>query len=152
LAIEMRSPRTQCQRRFVDPARYLQEYSLHPDGQALALTIRGKLFTMANWEGAVLQHGERDGVRYRLAEFLNDGKRLVTVADSDGEEGLEIHFRDGSRESIRLRGKDIGRASGIAVSPKEDKVVLRNHRHELLLVDLEKPSLKLLDRSPYEPI
>ncbi|MDX9976169.1 MAG: peptidase, partial [FCB group bacterium] len=150
--VDLRSPRTQRQRRFVDPSRFFQEYSLHPDGQALSIVVRGKLFTMANWEGAVLQHGVRDGVRYRLPEWLNDGQRIVAVADTDGEEALEIHARDGITPPERLSSLDIGRALGLAVSPTEDRLILWNHRHELLLVDLEEQSLRLIDTSPYERI
>lgn len=150
--VDLRSPRTQRQRKFVDPSRYFQEYNLHPDGHAVSLTIRGKLFTMANWEGAVLQHGERDGVRYRLPEWLNDGVRLVAVADTDGEEALEIHWRNGIEPPVRLGHLDVGRVLGLAVSPKEDKLAVWNHRHELLLVDLQEQTQRVLDSSPYERV
>jgi tricorn protease len=150
--VEFRSPRVQRQRKFVDAGRYLNEFGVHPDGHALALTVRGKLFTMANWEGAVLQHGVTDGVRYRLSEWLNDGKRLVTVSDTDGEEAVEVHTRDGSAEPIRFDGLDIGRPTGMAVSPKADQITLTNHRYELLVVDLETRTRRLLDSSAYERI
>ncbi|RKU28572.1 peptidase, partial [Candidatus Poribacteria bacterium] len=86
--VEFRSPRIQRQRKFVNASAYLQEFDPAPDGHALAVTVRGKPFTMANWEGAVLQHGERDGARYRFTQWLNDGKRLVTISDAAGEEAL----------------------------------------------------------------
>lgn len=152
VAVDFRSPCPQRQRKFVEPSRYFQEFSLHPDGHAAALTIRGKLFSMANWEGAVLQHGARDGVRYRLTEWLNDGRRLVTVADTDGEEAIEVHGRDGLTPPVRLSGLDIGRAVALSVSPKEDKLLVRNHRHELLLIDLENQSLRVLDKSMYDAV
>ncbi len=57
----------------------------------MAVIARGKPFTMANWEGAVVQHGQADGVRYRLADWLNDSKRLVMGGDAPGEEMLEVH-------------------------------------------------------------
>ena len=104
--VEFRSPRVQRQRKFVSASRYLREYALTPDGHALALAVRGKPFTMANWEGAVLQHGERSGTRYRFTQWLNDGKRLITLSDADGEEVLEIHTRDGSADVIRLDALD----------------------------------------------
>jgi tricorn protease len=145
--VDLRSPRVQRQRKFVDASKYLKGVDLHPDGHALAMTVRGKLFSMANWEGAVRQHGERDGVRYRLSCWLRDGKRLVTVSDADGEERLEVHWVDGSKPSIRLNRLDIGRATSIDVSPKKDQIVLTNHRCELLLVDLARRSMKKLDTS-----
>ncbi|MEW6750679.1 MAG: PDZ domain-containing protein [Candidatus Latescibacterota bacterium] len=150
--VDFRSPRTQRQRRFVSPGSYLGEVAAHPDGHALALTVRGKPFTMANWEGAVLQHGERDGVRYRLTDWLNDGKRLVTVSDAGGEEALEIRTRDGSQPVVRLEGLDIGRPEALDVSPTGDQVALSNHRFELLLVDPKTGELRRLDRSEHGDI
>jgi len=65
LEVELPSIRTQRNRKFVHAMSNLDGYSLHPQGYATALTTRGKAFTMGNWEGPVLQHGEPDGVRYR---------------------------------------------------------------------------------------
>ncbi len=130
VAVEFRSPRTQRNRKFVDTARYMLGYAIHPEGHSVAVTSRGKPFTMANWEGAVLQHGEPDGTRYRLASWLSDGKRLVMVADTNGEEALEIHHADGSKEPDCLselsvapdddseHPLDIGRPVSLAVSPR----------------------------------
>ena len=162
--VEFRSPRTQRNRKFVDTARYMMGYAIHPEGHSVAVTSRGKPFTMANWEGAVLQHGDPDGTRYRLASWLSDGKRLVMVADTNGEEALEIHHADGSAEPEHLADLsvapdddsehplDIGRPVNLAVSPENDQVVLSNHRYELILVDLPSRTMRLLDKSKHARI
>ena len=155
--VEFRSPRIQRQRKFVNASAYLQEFTLTPDGHALGITVRGKLFTMANWEGAVLQHGNRDGTRYRLTQWLNDGKRLVTLSDAEGEEALEIHTRDGSADIVRLSNLDIGHVRELSVSPptesdENDSVLLVNHRFELLHIDLETHELRTLDKGHYHSV
>ena len=155
--VEFRSPRIQKQRKFVSAMGYLREYALTPDGHALALTVRGKPFTMANWEGAVLQHGERTGTRYRFTKWLNDGKRLVTLSDAEGEEALEIHTRDGSADIVRLDALDIGHVRHLTVAPqtgddKNDRLLLINNRLELLYVDLETQEMRVLDKSHYQSI
>jgi tricorn protease len=147
IAIDFRSPRVQRRRKFVDAGQYLQGYNIHPEGHSLAMVSRGKIFSMANWEGAVVQLGEPNGVRYRLAAWLNDGKRLVVVSDASGEEVLEVHA--GDAEPDRLAGIDIGRPVALVVSPKQDQVALSNHRNELILVDLEARTAVVLDRSRY---
>jgi C-terminal processing protease CtpA/Prc len=113
-------------RKFVDAGEYLQGYDIHPEGHSVALISRGKPFTMANWEGAVVQHGELEGVRYRRAAWLNDGKRLVAVSDAPGEEVLEVHHADGSAKPERLEDLDIGRLVNLVVSSKKDQVALTN--------------------------
>ncbi len=155
--VEFRSPRIQRQRKFVSASADLQEFGPAPDGHALAVTVRGKPFTMANWEGAVLQHGERDGARYRFTQWLNDGKRLVTISDAGGEEALEIHTRDGSADIVRLDALDIGHVRELSVSPQtesdeNDTVLLVNHRFELLHIDLKTHELRTLDKGHYQSI
>ena len=152
VAIDLRSPRTQRHRRFVSPSRYLQDVSLRPDGHALALVSRGKCFTMGNWEGPALQHGAREGVRYRLAHYLHDQKHIVAVSDEDGEEALEV-YRDASGSAHRrLKGLNIGRPTGLIVSPNANEVVLRNHRFELIHVNLKSGAMRVLDKSRHSPI
>ena len=56
-------------------AAYLDHARLNPTGDALTVTTRGKAFAFFNHEGPVVQLGQRDGVRYRLADWLNDGQQ-----------------------------------------------------------------------------
>src|SRR3989440_3004191 len=126
----------------------MDSYALHPQGYATAITTRGKAFTMGNWEGPVIQHGEQDGVRYRMLEWLNDGKRLVTVSDGIGREALVVSNPEDASERT-LSEIEFGRAVSMVVSPTDDVVAITNHRNELLAVDLEASTSRVLDRSDY---
>ncbi|MFN2224551.1 MAG: peptidase, partial [Candidatus Promineifilaceae bacterium] len=146
VAVEYHSPRTQRNRKFVAADRYLDSWTIHPEGHSLAITTRGKAFTFANWEGAVSQHGRVDGPRYRLLEWLNDGQRLVGVTDAGGEESFVIISADGSAEPERLDVQNTGRPLRLVVNPKKDQVLFSNHRYELCLLDLESRQLQIIDR------
>ena len=152
IEIDYRSPRAKTKRKFVSASKYLQGYSVHPEGHSVAVTARGRTFTMAAWEGAVVQHGEPDGVRYRLAEWLADGRRLVVVSDRLGEETLEVHDASGESEPIALEDLDIGRPLSLRAAPQGNLVALTNHRHQLLLVDVEQGRLRVLDHSRFDQI
>jgi tricorn protease len=152
LDAELPSVRTQRNRKFVSAANYLDSYTLHPKGHAVALTTRGKAFSMGNWEGPVLQHGELDGVRYRKLNWLNDGKRLVAVNDATGQESLAVFNPEDASEPKTYAEIEFGRAVSLVVSPADDIVALTNHRSELITVDLEAATSRVLDRSDYGPI
>ncbi len=152
LDAELPSMRTQRNRKFVSAANYLDSYTLHPKGYAVALTTRGKAFSMGNWEGPVLQHGELDGVRYRKLNWLNDGKRLVTVNDATGQESLVVFNPEDASEPKTYAEIEFGRAVSLVVSPADDIVALTNHRSELITIDLEAATSRVLDRSDYGPI
>lgn len=143
------SIRTQRNRKFVPAGSYLDSYALHPQGYAVALTTRGKAFSMGNWEGPVLQHGELDGVRYRKLEWLNDGKRLVAINDATGGEGLIVFDPEDASEPRMFDGIEFGRVVRLAVSPVDDVVAITNHRNELLVANLDDGSARVLDRSDY---
>ncbi len=146
------SQRTQLNRKFISADYYLDTVALHPQGHALALTTRGKAFSMSNWEGAVVQHGEPDGVRYRFLEWLNDGRRLVAICDQPEREALVIFDPDKDDDPHIFTEVEFGRVVEMEVSPTDDVVAIANHRQELIVVDLTTGQSGVLDRSDYERI
>ncbi|MBD2104719.1 S41 family peptidase [Leptolyngbya sp. FACHB-261] len=152
IEIDFRSPQVQRQRKFVEAGEFLEDYTLHAEGHSTLVTSRGKSFYFGNWEGAVTPLNPTDGVRSRLTRWLNDQRRLVTIADRDGFEALEIHNPGVNLEVERLEELDLGRALSLEISPTEDKVVLSNHRQELVLVDLNTKQRQVLDASQYQRI
>ena len=146
IEIDFRSPRVQRNRKFVAADRFLRGYSLHPKGHSVALETRGKVFTMPLWEEAVHQHGEPDGVRYRLARWTGDGKAMVAMSDEDGEDAIEVSH-PGKDDARRLTGLDLGLVVDLATAPRGTLVAVANQRHELLLVDTDAGTVKRLDQS-----
>ncbi|MCW3052279.1 MAG: hypothetical protein JWN14_1449, partial [Chthonomonadales bacterium] len=148
-------PRVARQLKFADAARFIDGFDLSPQGQLLGITTRGKSFAFGNWEGAAVQQGgdnPSSPVRYRLTSWLNDGKRVVLVNDSEGVETLEIHSTTEKTAPKRFEGLDIGRPVSLLVSPTADQILLANHRNQLLLVDLVEGTLQEVDRSDFSRI
>jgi tricorn protease len=149
LEVTLPANRPQRARKFVPAGKYMDAWAPHPQGHSVALSTRGKVFGMGNWEGAVLQHGEADGPRYRLVRWLADGKRLVALHDGR-EARLVVLSADGSAPDRLLDRLDIGHVTQMRASPVGEQVLLRNHRLEIVLVDLAAETARVLDRSPYD--
>ena len=147
--VETPSSAPQLARRFIEIGDHLEHFAPSPDGMSLALISRGAAFTMPLWEEAVASHGAGSRVRYRAAEWLHDAKHFVCVSDEGGAEHLEVRDAAGEHPARKVaRGADIGRVVELAASPTADLVAISNHRHELLVVDLETERVRTIDTSP----
>src|SRR6185312_667433 len=142
-AIDVPSPRTQAARKFVDAADNLAGFAVHPAGHSLAIEARGKLFTFALWEGATRQHGVPDGVRYRYGQWLADGETLVAISDETREERLVV-FHEGE---VRTLPWDVGHVVAMRAAPAGRRIAITNHRHEVLVADLDANTYDVIDRS-----
>ena len=88
--ITLASDFDQTRERWVsDPYRYLNDWSLSPTGDRIALTARGRIFVLPTKQGRRVEVTRKHGVHYRNATFLSDGKSLVALSDESGE--LEFH-------------------------------------------------------------
>jgi tricorn protease len=157
--VELGSPRTQRQPRFVEADRYLGGYQLDRKGKRFVVDVRGKLFSFAPFDLPVLQHGTRQGTRYRLASFLGAGSDIVTVSDATGVEALEIRRHPaasgagpeaGGKPAVqRLDVADLGRVVELVPSPDGSQLAVTNHQNQLLIVSVETGEGRLLDESAF---
>ncbi|HUX79879.1 MAG TPA: peptidase, partial [Alphaproteobacteria bacterium] len=152
IEVDFVSSFSQRARKFLDAASYLSGYSLDKTGSSLAVISRGRPFSFSNWEGAVRQYGEKDGIRYKSASWLHDNKRLLIVSDREGEDRLEIHPLNPLDASKILKKMSLGRILSIKPSPTQDEVVLINHRCELFHVNLKSQKFHLIDKSSFGDI
>ncbi|NUN47975.1 MAG: PDZ domain-containing protein [Candidatus Brocadiae bacterium] len=151
IPVECRSPRPQRRPRFVEAARFVEDFALHPQGHSAVLTARGRAASMAFWEGAVQPAAETPGARHRLTQWLPDASGFVTVTDAAGDEAIEVR-EEGKPPRCVTAGTDIGRVLELAVSPAGRAAAVTNHRFELLHVDLVKGKVTRLDRSEHDRI
>ncbi|MDR3613176.1 MAG: S41 family peptidase [Candidatus Obscuribacterales bacterium] len=133
----------QTERKLVPATEWLESFAPHPDGHSIALIARGQPIVRPNWGGHSTQHGTGNRSRYRLIDWMPDGKRFVVVNDAAGHERLEVHFADQSKQPVIVSTQDLGRFGELTASNK--LVAVTNHRNELFVIDLETHTAKLID-------
>jgi tricorn protease len=86
LPIRLASDFDQLRERWVKaPMEYLTSVHLHPQGDSVVLTARGRVFVAPAVQGRLVQVSRAPGVRYRDVVFMPDGKRLLGLSDASGE-------------------------------------------------------------------
>ncbi len=144
--------RAQTHRRFESASEFLEDYAPSPDGARIALTSRGKSFAMGCWDGPVYEQSAVDGVRYRLARFIDEATRMIVASDAGGEDHLEIVHVDNSEPPKVVPVEDLGRPMEIKISPATEEAAVVNHRNELVFVDLKNHTSHVIDQDKYHPI
>jgi tricorn protease len=139
LEIEYASPRTQRNRKFADSARHLEDFELDSTGKRLALSARGRAFTLGCFDGPAIQQGLEDA-RYSFPRWLGDGKRLLAyrALPAHASASLEILDAEGLREPAAVPCDEarLGRPHAIQASPDGKFAAIANHRNELIVVEL----------------
>ncbi len=86
IPITLASDFDQLRERWVDdPGSYISSTHLHPKGESIVITARGRVFVAPVGRGRLVQASVKAGVRYRDVTFLPDGERLVGLSDETGE-------------------------------------------------------------------
>ena len=147
LDVRLAGTRAQLARKFVASGKFMDSWASAPQGQAVAVTTRGKAYSFGNWEGAVRQHGDAGATRYRLIQWMADGKRLAAVADTGTEPRLAVVTADGSAPDRVYGDLDIGHVVELRTAPVGNSVALVNHRNEVLIVDTATGQIRTIDRS-----
>lgn len=152
LAVSMASSRAQRGRRHVPAAEYLDDFRLSPDGSRLAVTARGAVFTMAHWSGAARRLGRPEGIRYRLASWLSDGRRLAAVAaDESPDEWLVLLDAETGTETDMPVG-DVGIVTELAAAPRAALLAFATNRQRLYVADADTGLVRMVDRAEHDRI
>jgi len=84
--ITLASDFDQLRENWVDnPMQYLTSAHIHPEGESVVLTSRGRVFVAPAKQGRLVRASRTPGVRYRDVVFMPDGETLVGLSDETGE-------------------------------------------------------------------
>ncbi len=84
--IQLSSDLDQLREKWVDdPQNYITSVELHPEGEQVVITARGRVFVVPVGDGRRVQLSRQEGVRYRDAVFSADGEDIIVLSDESGE-------------------------------------------------------------------
>ncbi len=132
---------------FTITDRYIQDCSISNDGENTLFTVRGKLTVMPNWFGAAKVIGKKQGVRYRLAKFINDEQDIICVSDEGGQDNVEIHNSSYLKDSEVIATMPEGKVKYIEPSNDGKHAVVVSSRGVFYILDIENKSMKQFDKT-----
>ena len=68
-----------------NPMEYVTSAHLHPKGDAVVLTARGRVFVAPATQGRLVRAVRKDSVRFRDVVFMPEGTTLLGLSDETGE-------------------------------------------------------------------
>lgn len=133
-----------------DPMKYLTSADISPDGKSIALTARGQVFVAPAKQGRFVEVTRKSGVRYRNAQFTNDGKNLVLQSDESGEVEFWNFPANGVGSGVQLTHDGRGfRFQGIP-SPDGKRIVYTDKKNRLLVYSSDTRKTSVIDSSAYD--
>ncbi len=120
-----------------DPMALLTSAHLSPTGDRLVLDARGQVFVAPTGDagGRLAQVTHDQGVRYRIARFMPDGKSLLTLSDKSGEvEFWNVPMNGGAGKQLTTGATEL-RWDGLP-SPDGKYIAHSDKNQRLWMLDL----------------
>lgn len=120
-----------------NPLALLTSAHLSPAGDRVVLTSRGQVFTATAGDagGRLAQATHDQGVRYRLARYMPDGKSLLGLSDKSGEVEFWRVPTDGAAPTQLTTGAQVMRWDGMP-SPDGKYLMHTDKNQQLWLLDI----------------
>jgi tricorn protease len=147
LRIEVPSDRVDMRPRYVDPAKYVTDFEISPEGRRVVFASRGDIAMVPAKEGRLIELAAGSAQREKSPRWFADGKQMAYVSDATGED--EIYVVDAERKSApRQITKDTGHWKYPAVpSPDGRKLAYAGPEFALKVVDVESGKTVVADTS-----
>jgi tricorn protease len=145
LSITLSSDFDQLRERWVKkPMQYLTSVHIHPKGESVVLTARGRVFVAPAKQGRRLRASPKPGVRYRDAGFMPDGDNVLVLSDESGDFEFVTLPADGVGDEQTLT--DDGTILRFQGNPSPDGawIAYDDNNYDLWLLNVESGEQKIV--------
>jgi tricorn protease len=127
-----------------DASKYINSFSLAPDGKRIVFDARGDIFTVPVKEGITRNLTATSGVHDRDVFWSPDGKWISYISDETGEDEIYIIRQDGTEPPVQItKNADTYKYYPIW-SPDSKKLLWGDKLLRLQYVDVESKAVTLV--------
>lgn len=130
-----------------DASKYINTFSVSPDGKRIAFGARGDVWTVPAKSGITRNLTNSPGVHDRDVAWSPDGKWIAFISDKTGEDEIYIEAQDGSAEPVQLTKNADTYKYGMIWSPDSKKLLWSDKMLRLQYIDVESKEVTLVDQS-----
>lgn len=129
------------------PVDFMTRAHVSPDGDRAVITARGRVFVPPARQGRLVEAARKEGVRYRDARFMPDGKSLVAFSDESGEVELWKLPANGVGAAEQLTRDGEVLRWDMATSPDGKWIAHHDKNYRLWLLNVETKEQIKVDES-----
>ena len=130
-----------------DASKFINTFSLSPDGKRLAFGARGDIWTVPAKSGITKNLTETPGVHDRDVAWSPDGQYIAYISDKTGEDEIYILKQDGSSEPVQLTKNADTYKYDMIWSPDSKKILWPDKMLRLQYVDIDTKAVTVVDQA-----
>ena len=130
-----------------DASEMIRGASLAPDGNRIAFSARGDVWSIPVKSGITRNLTATPGIHERNASWSPDGRHIAYISDATGEDEIYVMPQDGSGPARQVTsGADTYKYS-LSWSPDSRKIMWADKMLRLQYVDVESGNITLVDQA-----
>ncbi len=131
-----------------NPGNSISSYSLSPDGNALSVTARGRIFVNRTNGDRWLEITRKSGIRYKQVRFI-DNNTIAYLSDETGEFEIWSASVNGKSKPVQLTKNSKVLITNLEVDPTGKSIAYVDKDAILRIVDIKTKATSIIDTSDY---
>jgi tricorn protease len=138
LSITVRDDTGRTRPQTVDASGNIEDFTVSPKGERIAITARGEVFSVAVEHGVTRNLTATPGAHEREVAWSPLGDRVAYISDATGEEELYMRSATGAEAPVQLTQGSHTRYEHPVWSPDGQRIALGDAEARILVVEVER--------------
>jgi len=129
-----------------DAGKFINSFSLAPDGKRIAFDARGSVWTVPAKTGITKNLTGKPGVHDRDVAWSPDGQYIAFISDRTGEDEIYLVKQDGTSDAVQITKNADTYKYAVAWSPDSKKLLWSDKLLRLQFVDIDTKEVTVVDQ------